>query len=160
MLLLAGPDATGLRIEAEAAVRRLSGVLAMTPADADVVLETGELSGSLRAAADVLWAQVPEPRSRLVVTTAGAVEAELRAELRRFPGAGHADGTAAGDRSLPMADRGEDRDGLMLDVLHLPLGPFLPHWPAGLVVDVELQGDVVQQARARDLTIGTPGNEP
>lgn len=48
---------------------------------------------------------------------------------------------------LPMADRGEDRDGLMLDQLHIPLGPLLPDWPAGLVVHTTLQGDVVQAAR-------------
>ena len=47
---------------------------------------------------------------------------------------------------LPMARRGEDRDGLKLDRLHLPLGPALPDWPAGLVVRLTLQGDVVQRA--------------
>ena len=49
---------------------------------------------------------------------------------------------------LAMADRAPDRDGLRLDVLALQLGPFLPAWPAGLVVDVTLQGDVVQEAHA------------
>lgn len=52
---------------------------------------------------------------------------------------------------LPMADLGDDRDGLMLDRLHVPLGPVLPDWPAGLTVDVVLQGDVVQHAEARVL---------
>jgi hypothetical protein len=55
---------------------------------------------------------------------------------------------------LPMADLGEDRDGLMLDQLHVPLGPVLPDWPAGLVVEVVLQGDVVQHAEARVLDGG------
>jgi hypothetical protein len=45
-----------------------------------------------------------------------------------------------------MADRGDDRDGLKLDQLHVTLGPVLPDWPAGLVVRVTLQGDVVRQA--------------
>jgi hypothetical protein len=35
---------------------------------------------------------------------------------------------------LPMAERGEDRDRLKLDRLHVPLGPVLPDWPAGLLV--------------------------
>lgn len=48
---------------------------------------------------------------------------------------------------LPMADRGQDRDGLMLDQLHVPLGPVLPDWPAGLVLHTTLQGDVLQEAR-------------
>ena len=52
-------------------------------------------------------------------------------------------GMAAG---LPMAERGEDRDGLRLDQLHVPLGPVLPDWPAGLVARLVLQGDVVQHA--------------
>jgi hypothetical protein len=45
-----------------------------------------------------------------------------------------------------MAGRGEDRDGLRLDQLHVPLGPVLPDWPAGLVIRMTLQGDVVQEA--------------
>lgn len=49
-------------------------------------------------------------------------------------------------RGLPMAHEGDDRDGLRLDRLHVPLGPVLPDWPAGLLVRLTLQGDVVQQA--------------
>ncbi|MFC6706589.1 hypothetical protein [Flexivirga alba] len=52
---------------------------------------------------------------------------------------------------LMMADRAPDRDGLKLDVLHVALGPVLPAWPSGLVIDVELQGDVVQGAKVRVL---------
>ncbi|MER5213888.1 hypothetical protein ABT063_25775 [Streptomyces sp. NPDC002838] len=44
-----------------------------------------------------------------------------------------------------MAERADDRDGLRLDRLHVPLGPALGDWPAGLVVRLALQGDVVQQ---------------
>ena len=33
---------------------------------------------------------------------------------------------------LPMAGQGEDRDGLTLDRLHVPLGPLLSDWPTGL----------------------------
>lgn len=47
---------------------------------------------------------------------------------------------------LPMADRAHDRDGLKLDILHVPLGPALGDWPAGLVLHLTLQGDVVQAA--------------
>ncbi len=52
---------------------------------------------------------------------------------------------------LMMAERAEDRDGLKLDVLHVPLGPFLPGWPAGLVIDTQLQGDIIQAAHAQVL---------
>ncbi|NUR91727.1 MAG: hypothetical protein HOY71_47275, partial [Nonomuraea sp.] len=50
---------------------------------------------------------------------------------------------------LAMADRGEDRDGLKLDQLHIPLGPILVDWPTGLVVDTVMQGDVIQEATVR-----------
>jgi hypothetical protein len=60
---------------------------------------------------------------------------------------------------LPMADLGEDRDGLTLDRLHVPLGPVLPDWPAGLVVRVTLQGDVIQEAAAEVLDPAT-GDQP
>ncbi|MFB4290329.1 hypothetical protein ACBI99_21985 [Nonomuraea sp. ATR24] len=50
---------------------------------------------------------------------------------------------------LAMAERGPDRDGLTLDRLHVPLGPVLPDWPAGLVIETTMQGDVIQEAEAR-----------
>jgi hypothetical protein len=53
-----------------------------------------------------------------------------------------------------MAEVGADRDGLTLDRLHVPLGPVLPDWPAGLVVRVTLQGDVIQEAAAEVLDGG------
>ncbi|MER5424269.1 hypothetical protein [Streptosporangium roseum] len=67
------------------------------------------------------------------------------------PGHGNGDGHGHGDGpgGLRMAGRGPDRDGLTLDRLHVPLGPVLPDWPAGLVVETILQGDVIQQARVR-----------
>lgn len=49
---------------------------------------------------------------------------------------------------IPLAQGGQDRDGLEMDVLHLPLGPVLPFWPAGLVLRCSLQGDVVVGAEA------------
>ncbi|HEY1620862.1 MAG TPA: hypothetical protein VGG25_24780 [Streptosporangiaceae bacterium] len=53
-----------------------------------------------------------------------------------------------------MARRGPDRDGLRLDQLHLPLGPVLPDWPAGLLLRLTLQGDVIQEAEAEALAAG------
>lgn len=46
----------------------------------------------------------------------------------------------------PMAERADDRDGLKLDQLEIRLGPFFPRLPAGLVLDLEVQGDIIQQA--------------
>jgi hypothetical protein len=49
---------------------------------------------------------------------------------------------------IGLAGEGRDRDGLDLDALKVPLGPYLPYWPAGLVLHCELQGDIVFAARA------------
>jgi hypothetical protein len=57
---------------------------------------------------------------------------------------------------IGMADRAEDRDGLMLDQLTVPLGPALPLWPAGLTVHTRLQGDVIQSATLELLPPGAP----
>ncbi|MFI7070735.1 hypothetical protein [Micromonospora sediminicola] len=71
------------------------------------------------------------------------------------PGHGDHDGMSM-PGGLMMAERAEDRDGLKLDVLHLALGPVLADWPAGLVVEVAVQGDVVQSADARVLPPADP----
>lgn len=48
----------------------------------------------------------------------------------------------------PMAMTGDDlRDGVALDRLSVRLGPFLPSLPPGLVLDLELQGELVQALR-------------
>ena len=49
---------------------------------------------------------------------------------------------------IPLAEGGEDRDGLEMDVLQVRCGPVLPHWPAGLVLRCSLQGDVIVEAQA------------
>lgn len=46
----------------------------------------------------------------------------------------------------PMAMTGREvRDGLQLDRVSLPVGPALPGLPPGLRLELELQGDVIQQ---------------
>jgi hypothetical protein len=48
----------------------------------------------------------------------------------------------------PMAMTDEDRrDGLALDAYTACFGPFLPMLPAGLLLELTLQGDVIQSAR-------------
>ncbi|MGA5189236.1 hypothetical protein ACPCSL_21960 [Streptomyces griseoincarnatus] len=62
----------------------------------------------------------------------------------------HAMGEVAG---LPMAERGDDRDELRLDQLHVPIGPGLTDWPTGLVLRLTLQGDVVQDVEVDHLPV-------
>ena len=57
----------------------------------------------------------------------------------------------------PLAERGSDRDGLTLDQVFLRAGPFLPALPPGLVLDVVLQGDLVQKARIVEAGRGAIG---
>ena len=52
---------------------------------------------------------------------------------------------------IPLAEGAEDRDGLEMDEIHLPLGPVLEHWPAGVVLRLTLHGDVVADAEVTRL---------
>lgn len=60
---------------------------------------------------------------------------------------------------IPLAGGAEDRDGLEMDVLHVPLGPVLPAWPAGLLLHCTVSGDVVTEADAEllDAASAPPG---
>ncbi|WP_299441150.1 hypothetical protein [uncultured Phycicoccus sp.] len=69
-------------------------------------------------------------------------------------GMDHGDMEMAPD-GIPLAGGTEDdRDGLEMDALPVRLGPVLPHWPAGLVLDVTLHGDLVTGGAARFLGAG------
>lgn len=65
---------------------------------------------------------------------------------------GHGGGETEMPGGLPTAGLGEDRDGLTLDQLHVPLGPLLADWPTGLTIRMTLQGDVVQEAEVEELS--------
>ena len=56
---------------------------------------------------------------------------------------------------IPLAEGADDRDGLEMDELHLPLGPVLAHWPAGVVLRLTLHGDVVAGAEVDQLASGS-----
>lgn len=57
----------------------------------------------------------------------------------------------------PMAMTGGDRDGLALDRLRLRLGPFLAPLPPGVVFDLTLQGEVIQELTVE---LATPSATP
>ena len=54
----------------------------------------------------------------------------------------------------------DDRDGLEMDVLYVPLGPVLPAWPASLVLRCVLAGDVVTHAETEVLDAAAPAPAP
>jgi len=72
-------------------------------------------------------------------------------------GDGGHDHSAMMPDGIPLAEGAEDRDGLEMDELHLPLGPVLAHWPAGVVLRVTLHGDVVVDAEVEQLATSSVG---
>lgn len=60
----------------------------------------------------------------------------------------HHDGMDMAPAGIALAQGADDRDRLEMDVLRVRLGPILPHWPAGLVLDCTLHGDVIADAEA------------
>ena len=172
-LVLTAPGGTEQRLAVERHARERGWRLARSPAEANVLVVAG---GGLEPYATRVWQAIPAPRVRVEV--AADVPAALTAAVAMLRDAGeqrkqaesllttqehegaheHAamahgghDHHMAGMEmpgGVPMADRAPDRDGLMLDQLHVPLGPALPLWPPGLIVHTRLQGDVIQDASA------------
>jgi len=58
-------------------------------------------------------------------------------------------------RMMPMPPTPDIRDGLALDIYTTRIGPFLPQLPAGLILEITLQGDILQAA-----TIAQPPYPP
>lgn len=58
-----------------------------------------------------------------------------------------------------LAGRAPDRDGLELDQLSVTLGPWWAGIPPGLVLDLKVQGDVVQEANVRIGPVAPPVEE-
>ncbi|WP_051301057.1 hypothetical protein [Actinomadura rifamycini] len=128
--VVSAADGTGVRLDVEAELRARGWGRAASPGETGLLVVCGNPGPELARAIDRVWRSMPAPRTR----------------------AAGLDGGDAGPGEPPdlggvgMADRGDDRDGLRLDVLHVPLGPVLPDWPAGVRLDVALQGDVVREA--------------
>lgn len=150
--------------------------LALSPADADVLAVCGEPGPGLGGAVERVWQEMPGPRVRVSLHARGDAAIQLdeahaalldtarhRDDARSRPATpphlstdDEADDLGEMDRDemdmspggIPLAEGGEDRDGLEMDVLHVRLGPVLPHWPAGLVLRCALQGDVITEAEA------------
>ncbi|GEB52661.1 hypothetical protein [Streptomyces cacaoi] len=152
LLVLTTPGGTPVRLAVEREARLRDWPVAATPADAGLLVLAGPGHPGTAPAVERLWRDMPGPRARLHARHPDEVAAALDAARARLasPDLQRADAAARPAApppdELPMAEQGPDRDGLWLDRLHVPLGPFLPDWPAGLVLRLVLQGDVVQQA--------------
>ncbi|MFI7422681.1 hypothetical protein [Nonomuraea sp. NPDC049684] len=169
VLLVACPYGTGARLLAEAEADRRGWPVAASAAEASVLVVCGRPGAELAAAVREVRRAVPVPRAlvelppdvpadRVVAALDDAVRT-LGDETGQWRQAGVLGASGNDPDDTPMADRGPDRDGLKLDRLHVPLGPVLADWPAGLVVETVLQGDVIQEAQVRTLPAdgaGTP----
>ncbi|AQZ63533.1 unnamed protein product [[Actinomadura] parvosata subsp. kistnae] len=159
--LVSAADGTRARLRCEAEIARRRWRPALSPAEAGLLVVCGAPGDELSEAVRTIWDGLPSPRARADLP--GDASHDLVAHALDRAVARLADGAAPGrphggpdPGDLPMADRGPDRDGLSLDRLHVPLGPVLPDWPSGLVVETVLQGDVIQEATVRWLEDGEP----
>lgn len=164
-LLVCLPGATRLRLEAAAELRYRGWPSASGPADADLLLVCAGPGGTGGEWLENVRGAMPWPAARTILHASGQAARALdegarkvAAEAGTVPAATEArPGTGDGP---PMAGRGDDRDGLRLDQLHLPLGPALPDWPAGLILRLTLQGDLVQEAHPECVDAGTHPHIP
>lgn len=131
--VVSAADGTGVRLGVEAELRARGWRRAASPGETGLLVVCGNPGPELERAVDRVWRSMPAPRT-------------WAAGLDGLDGVDAGPGEPPDLGDVGMADRGDDRDGLRLDVLHVPLGPVLPDWPAGVRLDVALQGDVVQDA--------------
>ena len=156
VLVAEAPGAFRDRVALERALDRMGWAVAESVADADVLAVVGEPGEAFAAVVEQVWAQMSEPRALVHLraeTEAEALLNEAREQIRGGAArvAGGHDHSAMMPDGIPLAEGAEDRDGLEMDELHLPLGPVLAHWPAGVVLRVTLHGDVVVDAEVEQL---------
>ncbi|MFG3120086.1 hypothetical protein ACGF4C_37730 [Streptomyces sp. NPDC048197] len=160
LLLIVGPDCPHLHAALDRLWQDLPAPRARVHApdadDVETALETGRTQlGSRSGWRERAQASAEAGRSGAdgVPHSQDSSGGARRKERKREEGqggqqghGGHGGEDVAMPGGLPMAERGEDRDGLALDQMHVPLGPLLADWPPGLTVKLTLQGDVIQQA--------------
>lgn len=211
VLLVEVPGNSDVRMGVEAAIAAAGHVLAVHPAESDVLLVCGTPGPELRTVIDRVWDQMPYPKHRVTVTdphevgTVLTASQEALADRRaqrsaaRENAIGNTDGrdseedehpkyehssdaddagesmqdhdmtmgghdhmsmdhmSMSGPGGYPLAGGADDRDGLEMDVLHRRLGPILPVWPAGVVLDVTLAGDTITDASASMVDVDDHG---
>lgn len=168
VLPVEAPGAWTVRAGLEQDVQRRGWAIARSPADADALVVCGRAGLALEACIERVWRQLPGPRARQAVSGDAHVNAALDDVRNQLldDGAQRADAAARASwpkpdeqmapRGIALAEGAPGRDGLEMDVVHLPLGPVLLHWPAGLVLRTRLHGDVVTEASVEVLGAAEP----
>lgn len=147
----------------------------LSPRHASVLVVAGEVPNDLQGAVARIHDQVSHPRTTIRWNGGSDPVPKIRSRYRdllsgsreseshwledeppepwrgRGPHGQGGEGMMGGKPyGRPMAMMGPDvRDGLALDRLTLTVGPFFPPWAPGLVVEMSLQGDVVQEAEVK-----------
>lgn len=129
VLVVELPGRPLLRLRAEAAVRARGWVLSTDPEDTDLVLVCGTPRPEVVAAVDAVWARLPRPRVRRTVRSADDLPSVLDGAARVLADDALQRRAAADPPAAPPAPP------------DARLGPLLPGWPAGLVVDVAADRD-------------------
>lgn len=175
VLLIELPQGWSVRLAVERELRRRGCPLVSSPAAADAIVVCGRSDAMtdvmLEAAARLLPHPV-QPVRLMSATDLGAALEQLRAmpplpdgpaghdmdghdmggqEMTGHDMSGHDDDMMdmSGPGGVALAAGEDDRDGLSMDVLHVPLGPVTTLWPAGVAVETSLQGDVLTAVRVQ-----------
>ena len=182
-LIVQAPGSFHLRVAAEQAIDAAGWCQAETVADADVLLVTGSPGPEMGTIIDHTWSQMSQPRARIQIGQTDSIEDALKAardaltapaprpavaapssehhdEGHNEDHGDHGDHDAMSPGGIALAEGADDRDGLEMDELHLPLGPVLTHWPVGLVLDLTLNGDVVTAATATQIDSPARAHRP
>lgn len=154
LMVIAGPACTELSPHIDLAWSSMPAPRAQAyVASADDVPHT--LTTALPALRDI---DLQRGEARHLARTNTPAEASCGSGMPEHEHGGHDMAGMKMPGDIPMADRADDRDGLKLDRLHVPLGPVLTDWPPGLVVHTVLQGDVIQHAQIE--LFGEHGENP
>jgi hypothetical protein len=160
VLLLAGPLSAELLPAVEAAHD------AMSHPRATVVWGAGEAAGALaeRFGSAVVVGDEVDPVGAIARTHRELLAGRRPSEAPVLPdvdpapwrgigpyGQGGKGMTGGVPYGRPLPERADDRDGLTLDQLPVRIGPLFAPFPAGLCLDVKLQGDVIQEVEVVDL---------
>lgn len=141
-------------VDLEACGLRVAG----SPTAASALVLPHELPRELEEAVRAAWSQMPPPR-RLIELDGPAlgglpaqqVLTDVPPHARTDEEAGHSGASEGGDEGGDMMEIvGEpSRDGLVMESIAMEHGPLAPGLPGGLVIAVELDGDIVCSCEVR-----------
>lgn len=126
VLVIDAPGSAALRWTVEAELERRGCALALSPAEADLLLVLGEPGEELARAVDVVWSQVPAPRHRASISTVDEVAPALDAAVEALAEAAGRGQPGDDERPRPgdlLEQRGGGSHGDHIDMEHGGVDP-------------------------------------